>query len=229
LLSDSLHKLFFIFLWWNYYTSSSYIGIFEDYCSWFFFLWKCTVNQTRDDKSCQLWGTTGTTWVRRFEPWTLSKRFSLERRRLMYFKTITHFHESDSNSKNNWAVSVIKYFGFREVWLFCFSPNKTQIFYINRRLPNVSIWQCDIYTVWQQHSVTASQCDSYTVWQLHSVTAAQCDSYTVWQLHSVTATQFSVQQTVDVLITWLLKSNLYENQHYFKATIHYIFLLQPGV
>ena len=74
-----------------------------------FFLWKCTVNQTRDDKLCQLCGTTGTMSARRLEPWTLSKRFSLERRRLMYFKTIKHLQESDSNSETNWAVSVIKY------------------------------------------------------------------------------------------------------------------------
>jgi hypothetical protein len=81
-----------------------------------------------------------------------------------------------------------------------FSPNNIQIFYINRRLPNVSGWQCDSYKVWQLHSVTAAQCDSYTVWQLHSVRAIECDSYTVWQLHSVTAIQ------CDCYTVWQLHS-----------------------
>ena len=64
-----------------------------------------------------------------------------------------------------------------------FSAKTTQNISTSPGLPNVNAWQCDSYTVYQLHSLTATQCDSYTE------RAKQCDINTVCQLHIVAATQ----------------------------------------
>ena len=123
------------------------------------------VNLTRDDKSCQLYRTTSSTSVCRWESWTVSKSSVPEIRRLMYFRRFAHFHESNSNSKNSWADTVITYVKFRKSdYIVSFSQKKnTKILYKS--------WtpKCNRLTVWQLQKVTATHFDCYTLWWLLSL------------------------------------------------------------
>lgn len=130
------------------------VGISQYYCRRIIILWRCKLIRTRDHKSCEMCGTTGTVNVWRSEMWTVSKWLLTERSYPIYFRKNTHNCERNCNSKNKDVISpLILYLELREGWIYWKFYYKHDLKYSYKLCTSKCIRQ----TLWR-----------YTVWQLHS-------------------------------------------------------------